>query len=173
VRVLLGIAALPLVLGLTSCSEDDPEPILAPTPTASPTPSPTATETGPSETPEEFIRRWVEIYNEMQTTGDTSEYRAVGPDCRPCREVAEQIDKIFENGGSIRTKGWSVVSIGEPSGDAQTPSYDVRIKSTPTFYTERAGGPKKSFPGGTFVERFVLKLEDGQWTMLNTAQVAS
>jgi hypothetical protein len=155
VRVLLGIAALPLVLGLTSCSEDDPEPILAPTPTASPTPSSTATETGPSETPEEFIRRWVELSNEMQVTGETEEYLAISSGCRPCNLVANDVEEIHGAGGFVRTDGWEILKFIRSSGPAKRPS------------------EVETLPGGRLIERFHLERMDSSWTMINLSQVPS
>jgi len=85
--------AVPLVL-LVSCS-DDPEPILAPSPGSTPTPTtesaePSPTESAEPESPEEFIRRWVELSTELQNTGDAEEFVSVSDDdCRPCRDFAE------------------------------------------------------------------------------------
>ena len=79
--------ALVVPLLLAGCSEDEPEPKMPdPTPTSSePSPSPTESETVEAESAEEFIRRWQAAGDEMQVTGDTTEYDAMTPRCRPAR----------------------------------------------------------------------------------------
>ena len=58
------------LLALSSCSDDSSSSADPP----SPTPTSTSSEPSPTEeaeTPEEFVRRWVEVEHEMQNTGDT------------------------------------------------------------------------------------------------------
>jgi len=171
----LAALAVPLVL-LVSCTNDDPDPILAPSVSPTPTsdePSPTETASEEPESPEEFIERWVKIYNDMQTTGDTSEYRAASQGCGPCEGVADQIETIHGGGGEVRTEGWDVLALQELAGSADEPVLDVRIRSAPTRYTETPSGPVQTFPGGRFIERFELERVDGSWNVRNTAQVSS
>ncbi len=137
----LAALAVPFLL-LVSCSGDDPEPILSPSDSLTPTNSePASTPTEISETSEEFVERWVDLNNEMQTSGDTNEYRAASPKCQPCQSFADQIDDIYSAGGFVRTNGWQILEIGPADGPKERPRHDVEIKSRPTSYAESKGCP--------------------------------
>ena len=86
------------LLALFGCSDDSSSSADPPSPT------PTSTSTSPTpdaETPEEFVRRWVEVSNEMQNTGKTGEYRSLSRGCRPCTAVADQVEGYFGAGGYV------------------------------------------------------------------------
>ncbi|MEO5851307.1 MAG: hypothetical protein ABIQ15_02230 [Nocardioides sp.] len=175
VQRLLTALAVPLVL-LVSCTNDNPDPILAPTPSSTPTPTsaaPSPTKTGESETAEEFIERWVELSNEMQTSGDTEAYRLVSTNCLPCQDFASQIDDIYESGGFVETKGWRILSISEGNGPPNKPSFDVAIDARPTRYAPSDRAQESTLVGGRITERFDLRLAADGWSISNMSQVAS
>ncbi len=109
-RLLAALACCGL-LSLSACSDDssssaDP-PTTAPTSASS---DPTSTPTDEGETPEEFVRRWVEVDRQMQNSGDTDEYRQITKGCTACKGVADQVEAIYEAGGYVKTDGWQIES---------------------------------------------------------------
>ncbi|WP_110241001.1 hypothetical protein [Nocardioides gilvus] len=130
--LLLGSAML-----LTGCGGDEPEPKLAPEPSA--TPSVVAKE----ETAEEFIRRWAELEREMQNTGETEEYRAITKGCESCGRLADRVEKIYAGGGFVNTKGGTVDRV--EALDAT--QHLVWMNNAPTTYRDSKDAPEKGYPG--------------------------
>ncbi len=136
------------LLALSSCSDDSSSSADPP----SPTPTSTSSEPSPTqavETPEEFVRRWVEVDREMQNSGDTAEYRRLTEGCTACEGVADQVDDIYAAGGYVKTDGLLIKRIraGQPDSNGEV-EVRLAVTSTPTEYVEEAGGPKQSLPGG-------------------------
>ena len=119
VRVALA-ASIVLALG-ASCDGGDPSPTSLPTisppsittpPTTSPapTPNPSPTPTPPTlpasaraDSPagaESFARFWLTTLDYAYKTGDTKPFRALGT-CAGCTSLANSIDKLFRNGGTV------------------------------------------------------------------------
>jgi hypothetical protein len=159
-------ALLAAALLLAACS-DDPEPRFAPTEAPSPTES--SSSTAPeAQSPEEFIREWVELDNQMTASGETDEFRAASVGCDPCNEYADQVEQIYGAGGFIRTDGRTVTSVEKAELRG---AYELRIESSPTKYKERAGGSVKSLPGGEATLRLVLRKRDGEWIVADEVQL--
>lgn len=169
-RALALTLTVPLLLA--GCSDDPaPEPKMPdPTPSSS-APSPTESETAEAESPEEFVRRWVEVSNEMQRTGDVDAYLKISGECRPCKQVARQVASAFEAGGYVKTKGWTVRSITDRSGGGK-PIYDVRVDSAPTELKASKSGKPSRLPGGDLTYRFRLNRE-APWQLMQLTQVPS
>ena len=78
-RLLASLACCGL-LALAGCSDDSSSAGPDPSPSVSSSePSPSPTETEDAESPEEFVRRWVDVDREMQNSGDTDAYRRCHP----------------------------------------------------------------------------------------------
>ena len=92
-RYLAALACCGL-LSLSACSDDSSSSADPPTPTPSSS-EPTSTPTEERETPEEFVRRWVEADTHMQNTGDGAEYREMSAECPNCLEYAHYIEGIW------------------------------------------------------------------------------
>ena len=168
-RALALTLAVPLLLA--GCS-DDPEPTpKMPDPTTS-TPTPTPTETTEAESAEEFIRRWVEVNTAMQNTGDVEQYAKLSAKCRPCIQTAERIERIYANGGYVRTRGWIIQRVIDRSPETGGRILDLEIKSTPTEFIERAGAQPQSFSGGDIVIRVRLS-RSAPWQVVRLTQVPS
>lgn len=160
--------ALVASLALSACNGgDDPaDPTSTWTPSgtidAPSTSPPTAslTEAPEDETARQFIRRWVELGNQMQATGDTSAFLAVaGPDCDSCQKFADQISAIYGDGGYIQGGTERILSL-KPDSRTQ---WVVTIDSVPTKYVERDGAKPKTLPGGKYKSRLYLAHINGRW----------
>ena len=93
-RLLAALACCGL-LSLSACSDDSSSSCDPPSPTPSSS-EPTSTPTEEGETPEEFVRRWVEVDRQMQNSGDVAEYREMSAKCSACMDVADQVEGIYQ-----------------------------------------------------------------------------
>ncbi|QZY28411.1 hypothetical protein [Nocardioides coralli] len=154
-----------MVLLAGGCS-DEPEPRFE---EPASTPSPTQSASPQAQTPEEFIREWVRLDREMQTTGDTTAYLSVSRECRPCRAVAERVETIFENGGRVETKGWAVDKIESLPTKGW---YRMEGSATTVVIVEEAGADEKRLPGGPITYDFVVRADDQGWQLVDLLEVA-
>ena len=159
--------ALVVPLLLAGCSEDEPEPKMPDSsPTSSePSPSPTETETAEAESAEDFIRRWQAAALSAQSKGVTTEYRALGPKCRPCNEFADQVDAIYADGGTIELDKLDVLSV-EPVGASPDQFTLTRVLGA-TRVLNDSGAEEQSFPGGREVLTVVVEEVRGDWRVRN------
>jgi hypothetical protein len=163
-RVLIALCCL-LSLLLSGCSDSssslssaDPPPH---TPSSSsPAPSPTEE----PETPEEFVRRWVDADNEMQNTGETAKYRKLSSLCRPCIEVADQVERYYAAGGYVKTEGWTIKSLST-EGSAKSQLVRLAVVSTPTEVVEAKGKPVIRLEGGEGTYLLSLKARGPSWVL--------
>lgn len=164
VRRALALAlAVPALLA--GCS-DDPEPTpKIPEPTSSsPTPTPTESETAEAESPEDFIRRWQAAAFRAQNEGDTKEYRAFGPKCKPCSDFADQVDDIYADGGSVRLSSLRVVSVRPVEGADQ---FRLTRVLGQTRVLDSGGDEQQSFEGGKEVLSVFLEPAGKEWRVEN------
>lgn len=162
-RALAVAAALPLLLA--GCSEGEAEPKMPDPSPSSSSSTPTAEPTAEQETPEEFIRRWQKAALDAQNEGDTSEYRSMGPNCRPCSDFADQVDRIYADGGSVKLASLRVVSVEGAGADADQFKL-VRVLG-PTRVLDAAGQQKQSFAGGREVLSVFLEKRNDAWRVRN------
>lgn len=168
-RALALTLAVPVLLA--GCS-DDPEPTpKIPEPTSSsPTPTETATEEPEAESPEEFIRRWVNENRQMFVTGQTDAFMAMGPNCDDCKKIADSVDRIYNAGGSVEWDGWEILELerrGRPSGNA----FRFVVESAPTRYRESPTAPWQTLDGGRGVQLIVLEPADGSWHVIESKEL--
>ena len=152
---------------LAGCS-DDPEPRFEPTDPPSPTESETSA-APEAQTPEEFIREWVELQRDMQNTGEVDAYLEASHGCESCSSTARIVEDYYGAGGFVRTDGRSILDI-QPIRPGET--YDVKVRSAPTEYKKSAGGPLESFPGGVTTYRVTLKPKGDSWILTNEVEVS-
>lgn len=177
VRVRGLVALLVTLVALAGCNDPSPP---QPTPTTSTptTSSPTMSEsTSPSpqpETAEQFIRRWVEMSNQMQNTGEVRSYLAVSRRCRACENVAKRIKTIYAAGGYVRTEGWTIVSIKNEGRVGHRRTFRVVVDSAPTEYVESSTGDVMHLAGGSgLVERLEIAKVRDSWRVTDLGEIPS
>lgn len=173
------IASIAVCLTLTACSDNDPPPPSGyPTPTGTsstatdePSPSETQTVDPTEETARQFITRFVEAGNEMQTSGDSKTYRSmIGPDCTSCSTFADLIDGIYEHGGKVITDGERVIEIAVGE---QARSWLVTIHGARTVYWKSDHSRKRELPGGRYEAVFYLLKDSSGWLVAETERLAA
>ncbi len=108
-RVVGVVLVVVLATGLSAgCQSAEPKPKM-PRVTESASPAPAESSPPESESAEEFIRRWQAAGDEMQVSGETDKYRALGPNCKPCTGFADAVAQIYANGvqAPSSSRGWS------------------------------------------------------------------
>lgn len=110
-------------------------------------PEPQASSTGRSRdaSPVDVVRRWVAVGDAMQVSGDTAEYAAMTPRCRPCHAFVSNVDAVYSNGGSARFAGSRIVAI-DLEDDA--PPTVVVTKDVPRTVIVRPNGAREVLPPG-------------------------
>lgn len=171
-----------LALGVSGCS-GDPQPKFADPTTDPPTstsvepvsdpPTSTPTAEPKPESAQAFIRRWHQVSDAMQVTGETEEYLALGPECPTCADTASIIDGYYAAGGFIRFDGTKVRSIKRVGRVGDNVEFDVALDTAPTRYKEKARGPLRMFPGGQNSIRIRLESSDKTWLVLDYSVLAS
>jgi hypothetical protein len=159
-RALALTLAVPVLLA--GCS-DDPEPTpKMPEPTSSsPSPSPTESEEPEAESPEEFIRRWVEVGDEMQMTGDVAEFKRMSRNCQACAQVVAQVKSIYASGGSIEFSGTRVALLKEVA--PEPPTFHVDLNTPETVIRTESGAVEQRLPAGVGKYLLTLNGKPGRW----------
>jgi hypothetical protein len=124
VRRLSRAVAVTIALSVLTACGNDPEPRFEADPSPSPTPSssPTADDPEPWEEKSDegaiaFVEHWIDLFNEMQLSGETADFRALGtPSCEACDNFVAITDSLYENGSTVRSEGWSVRAADLPAG---------------------------------------------------------
>ena len=148
-RALALTLAVPVLLA--GCSDDpEPKPKIPEPTSSSPTPTPTESETPEAESPEDFIRRWVEAGDEMQVTGETAEYRRhVVQRARPAQTfVDERRQTSTSTAGASSSLAPKIVSI-KRMGDASRPTYDLDQGTCQKPSSAKSDGEPRRLPGRT------------------------
>jgi hypothetical protein len=143
------LAALSAVLLLAGCA-GDPKPKVEQAPTM---PATSPTDSTPL-TAREFVNHWVDVANDMQTTGETDEYRLLSSDCEPCIETAKRVEHVYSEGGHIETAGWDVKRT-KLIDNGTTTDVDLWVVSSPTVIVHGDGG-RERLRGGP--NHFVLSI---------------
>lgn len=160
-RALALILAVPVLLA--GCSDDEPAPTpKIPEPTSSsPTPTEAATEEPEAESPEEFVRRWVAVGDEMQTTGKVAEFERMSRNCQACAQVVAQVKSIYASGGSIELSGTKVAQLKRVA--PTPPTFHVDLNTPETVIRSSSGAVDQRLPAGVGKYLLTLNGKPGRW----------
>ncbi|MDT0203273.1 DUF6318 family protein [Nocardioides sp. AE5] len=175
-RVAVVMACVPL-LALAACGDEEQsgEPVELPSlsPSAGSSLSvsePVGIEDLPADevAPEEFVRAWVEAYDEATFTGDTTRMRSMSAeDCFTCGSIAQGIDDVERNGGSIdvgrQYTDVTVVSVQSGSADFERAMVTVDLVFPAGVTREREGSEPIQFEVTRDTWDFILERVDGHW----------
>lgn len=115
-----------------------------------------------------FARHVVAQLNYSQVTGDTSGLRLLfDRACAGCAGIVEGLDRVYADGGSVKTKGWSISGLQvtrRQRGVLVVATVDV----APQIVTAKRGEKPKRFPGAIDTQRRLF-LERGKnaWIVTN------
>lgn len=167
-RLLSGALTAPLLI-LSACGGS---PSVADPPVSPSAPSSSASPPR-HETPEAFIRRWADADIAMQNSGNSSVFRELSRRCKDCLALANRVDRIYEGGGYIRTRGWSIRQIEVVSSDDGRLVMNLSVRSFPTRYQESSRGPRRAYPGGPAVYQLGLTRFAKTWSVVSLARLSS
>ena len=125
------------------------------------------------ETAEQFIRRWHQVGDDMQQTGDTRSYLALSPDCRACADTARLIAAYYEAGGYVEYSGTRVTRVKKLGSVGKALEFEVDRTSPPTRYKESAQGPIQALDGGKDKIRIKIAQANGRWFVLDVGLLSS
>lgn len=172
VRRGMAAALCAAALLLSGCSDDPPEPkpidpdeqTDVPSSPTTPT-SPTVSATPEPPRPEDTIREFVRVQNEMERTGDATDFLALGYKCDYCRKYARLVEGIYKRGGVMNSAGWTIRSITrQPARTKGLRSFDVVFDDGATSYRWEKGAPTKRDPARKGVRYlFELRQHDDAW----------
>ncbi|MBA2465210.1 MAG: hypothetical protein H0V42_09590, partial [Nocardioidaceae bacterium] len=120
-------------------TDDPPSTSATPRPSPSDTASPSPSATPPSLPPEAegtspaaakaFARHYFMAINYAAATGDTVGLRALGTEnCVSCDAIASNIEKVYEAGGHIESKGWKLTIVSAVPGQQRAyPILDLGV----------------------------------------------
>jgi hypothetical protein len=102
---------------------------------SSPPPSPTED----PETPEEFVRRWVALANQLGRDGKPGPLLAASHQCADCSSIAKGVAKIYADGGWIRGGDWEVLDpIRRINSSGRTTVFRFVMHVAPSTYKPSA-----------------------------------
>ncbi len=151
---LLAVACL-----LAACGGGETaEPIFTPsTSNTSTSPSPSTTD---QEDPEDFIRRWQALGDEMQNTGDTGLYRNTYlPSCDACEGFADAVDEIYADGGRVEFPRTMIKSLTSRGGGV----FDLNVTVPETKVFAGATAEPQVLPGSSLIWEVQLRQRGGTW----------
>ncbi len=169
------LAVLALTAALAACT-DEPEPRFtdptpepsetATEPTTEPTSEPTTEPTQEPEAlgPEETVRAWVAARNQLLGSGESDEVRALGTSpCESCDGLIKTIERIYRDGGYIRSEGWTVVRAKRVPDFATSRIVTAAIDVGSGETVERRGAKPVTFANERIVLDFKVARRDGEW----------
>lgn len=173
------IAAVALLLGLSACSGEDPEPKVAPPSPTSPSTTGTSAET-PPEMPdaakgtdaaaaEAFVEFYWEMVGYAQSTGNVEGLRRLATSgCEACRGGVAYLEDVFSSGGTIAGGRGTVrnASASSVQDDGATKVF-VRYELFNTKQVVDLPGTSKdrTIPAGTLRMLSTLEATPDGWLM--------
>lgn len=175
-RTPLTTMALACALALAACGGADE---IAGGPSSPPSiasSSPSASSSRPaSESPEDFIRRWLAAADSATATGATAEFQALSdPACDACMGFVDEMKRIYSAGGHIEQAPTTAIWIRYTKArmyGAGT-AYHVRERIAPSRFRESADGSWKRIDGGIETDAVYLITSAKGWQVREFAQLA-
>jgi hypothetical protein len=182
-RTVITVFTLVSVLALGACSDDEPEPKFAPTPsTSAPTSPSTTAASGPTEptmpaaakgtnaaSAEAFVTFYWEMVNYAQATGETSSLRKLGQKCLTCSRGIDSVEKVYEAGGEIRGGVGSLSAmtthfLADP--DHQRAVVEFTLTNTKQLVDYPGTARDKKYTPGSLAFQAMLERTASGWTVL-------
>jgi hypothetical protein len=156
----LAVAAVITIIGtLASGCQSNPEPPPLQSASSSPPPSPTASASAAAPTlpakakgtseaaAKAFVRHYIETVNYAMRTGETAYLsRLARPGCTTCNAIVARIDEVYDAGGRLEGRGWSVLSLTfHPPGPQADVLVAVGVNIAPQItYADKRASPSHS-----------------------------
>ena len=181
-RTVITAMSLMSVLALGACSDDDPEPELAPPSSSAPSSPSTTAVSGPIEptmpaaargtdaaAAEAFVRFYWEMVNYAQATGDVRALTKLSEDCPACRGGVTFIKQVYARGGRL-TGGVGRIHdarVGILKGPpAKRLVVHFRLENTTQVEDYPGSRRDKTYPGGTIDFQVMLESVGRGWTVV-------
>jgi hypothetical protein len=121
-----------------------------------------------------FVRYYFVLINNAITTGDTEPLLRYGRDgCQSCSTIAENVDEIYDAGGSIKSLGWGLKGIyAVPQQPRSRPVFDLDVRLSPQEVRPRSGAKVKHYEGGKQPMTIHLSRQKDGWTVTQLDKVA-
>ena len=163
--VVASLVALVVALGLSACTDEDPEPKFAP-PSESPTPSEPRTSEVSALDPVETVRAWVAAYNTALLSGDVSELKQLSYDpCTTCEGFIGPITRVHDAGGHFETEGWTVDGSNVRNSGPATAAVDVAVTIAGGETAESQDAKPVVYETEKHLMRFRLKHDGAAWAV--------
>lgn len=126
-----------------------------------------------------FVKHWVAVLNHTSINDDTEPWRALAePDCRACTGLADGIDALYDDGGSMTTDGWKVLQtsanlrpVGAAGAQVTGAEVRLRVNRLPEAVYEDADSQAEVFRGGKQTYIVMLVRVDDVWSVRSFAPV--
>lgn len=171
-KTLRGVVALgATVLVLAGCGAD-----AGPKFEADPSPSPTSASPTPDEAEpwEEksdegavaFVEHWIGLFNTARATGNTGPLADASTEqCETCSNFVALTDRIYGEGGSVKTDGWTVARVGQLPQTGSTSVVPISVDQAPQVLQESAEATPQRNPGGRVGMTATVRWTTSGWKM--------
>jgi hypothetical protein len=168
---------------LSGCG-GSPEPKPLPKPTQSASPSapaapappemPAAARSKTDDGAKMFARHFVSLINYTARSGDRRALDAVStPGCQSCKSIAQRSATIYEDGGHIRGRGWSVEhAYVVPNQRRKRVYVEMTIRQAPETVLKGSGSAPQQFKGGNHTFNLVATRQGAAWKVARLDLVA-
>lgn len=195
-RVLLAALAAGCLGASAACQANpEPEPLVnaaaspsasvsapaTPAPSSSASPSKPAAPTLPAaakgaskKSAKAFARYYFATLNYAGATGDVSELRKLGSrQCKSCKAIVRNIDKIYSAGGYVQSRGWLLRTIHAVQlQPKRRPILDLGVYFSPQTFRRESGGKVEHVKGRKQPMTMYLARRSGNWTVVRLGKVA-
>lgn len=167
---------------LSGCTDGaaQPKPLPSPSSSPSPTASTSSAAAGVSAptlpaiargtsaaSAEAFVRHYIRLVNYVTWTGRAEVLRESSrASCRSCAAISEASERVYRNGGHIRSAGWRIRRIDIVAGSTpQRKAANLSVFQSPERVTASRGARPKSYTGGLQDMAIHLRLDKRRWSV--------